>query len=246
MKYVRDNTGRFSERPHYEPHEIDGECERIITEFLRRANGRITWPVTTDDLTKLIEQHVEDLDLYADLSGLGSEVEGVTDFRPGRRPRVRIAAPLSDQDYRSNRLRTTLTHEFGHVHFHKFLFDVGEESLELFGPSRAAVAPTGAQRRDSHSCRRQSILDAPKIDWMEWQAGYACGAFLMPAGPVREAVHEFHSRGRGYRAVTAGSPEGIQLIAEIANRFDASRDAARVRLLKLSLLATGVERSIFE
>jgi len=35
-------------------------------------------------------------------------------------------------------------------------------------------------------CYRDNILDAAQTDWMEWQAGYVCGALLMPASKVRE------------------------------------------------------------
>ena len=30
MRYVRDRTGRFSMRPHYEPAELDQECEKVL------------------------------------------------------------------------------------------------------------------------------------------------------------------------------------------------------------------------
>ena len=68
MRYVPDRTGRFSQRPHYEPKELDRECETIITKFLKERNGTANFPVTTDDLTVLIERDTESLDLYADLS----------------------------------------------------------------------------------------------------------------------------------------------------------------------------------
>lgn len=36
MKWVRDKTGRFPQRPHYLPAEIDDECERQIRAFLTK------------------------------------------------------------------------------------------------------------------------------------------------------------------------------------------------------------------
>lgn len=33
MRYVKDKTGRFNERPHYEPQELDHACEKIIVDF---------------------------------------------------------------------------------------------------------------------------------------------------------------------------------------------------------------------
>src|SRR5208282_4225053 len=118
VKYVRDNTGRFSERPYYKFEELDRECEDIITRFLKERHGKVEYPVTTEDLTLLIESDTNDFDPYADLSGYGSDVEGLTEFRPGGKPNVKIAERLSNDERRENRLRTTLTHEYGHVRFH--------------------------------------------------------------------------------------------------------------------------------
>jgi len=131
MKLVRDTTGRFLERPHYEPKELDQECESLICGFLKGKYGSAIFPVSTDDLATLIEQEAEDLDLYADLSMYGENVEGVTIFIPGGKPEVKIAKELSEDSRRENRLRTTLTHEFGHVHFHSYLFEPAAPSMEV-------------------------------------------------------------------------------------------------------------------
>jgi hypothetical protein len=122
MKLVPDQIHGLGLRPHYEPAELDREFERIVCAF-RRRRGNVDGPLTTDDLTLLIEDHVEDLDLYADLQSLGEGVEGVTAFAPGRKARVLISEGLSSAN-RENRLRTTLAHEFGHVHLHKYIIDL--------------------------------------------------------------------------------------------------------------------------
>ena len=95
MQWVKDRTGRFSQRPHYLPEELDEECEDVVCDFLRARHQKVKYPISTDDLTVLIETFAEDLDLYADLSDEGSHVEGVTDFFRGRRPKVRISGHLS-------------------------------------------------------------------------------------------------------------------------------------------------------
>jgi len=33
VRYVKDMTGRFAMRPHYEPAELDRECEQILAAF---------------------------------------------------------------------------------------------------------------------------------------------------------------------------------------------------------------------
>ena len=71
MRYVADRSGRFTQRPHYEPKELDRECEAIVSAFLRERHGSVAYPLTTDDLTVLIERDTESLDQYADLSAYG-------------------------------------------------------------------------------------------------------------------------------------------------------------------------------
>jgi len=109
-------NGPLRQTPHYLPEELDEECERIIMEFLKQKYGSADFPIGTDDLTVLIEQKA-DLDSYADLSHEEGDVEGVTEFTPGQRPVVKIADRLNVPNM-ENRLRTTLTHEWGHVHLH--------------------------------------------------------------------------------------------------------------------------------
>jgi len=230
MKWVKDKTGRLSQRLHYLPDEIDDECERIIRDFLNKKYGKVEFPVKTDDLTVLIEQKA-DLDSYADLSGEPGEVEGVTEFTPRQRPIVRISGALSEQNM-ENRLRTTLTHEFGHVHFHQFMFD----DLQNQPPSLFA------QQAQAHTnkCHRDNMIGASDRDWMEWQAGYACGAILMPVAALLETVKRFREDKKlPYANLAAGSEHGQQLITMVTSTFQTSRDAARVRLLKRGVLADG-------
>lgn len=125
MKWVADPTGRFRCRPHYDRAELDSECERMVSRFLEQRHGKSAFPISTDDLTVMIEQDTSDLDLYADLSGEGEDVEGLTDFFLHRRPAVKLAQELSLDSRRLNRLRTTLAHEYGHVKFHTFLWNAG-------------------------------------------------------------------------------------------------------------------------
>jgi hypothetical protein len=171
--------------PYYLPEELDAECERVILSFLNKKYGNIEFPIKTDDLTVFIEEQA-DLDSYADLSGEGDHVEGVTEFQSGKRPVVRIAEALN-ASHLENRLRTTLTHEYGHVHFHRFMFeDLQGKSPSLFGH---------ADEAQGNKCHRDHMLNAPERDWMEWQAGYAClcGTYSLLS---REMRPTFGTRGR--------------------------------------------------
>jgi hypothetical protein len=73
---------------------------------------------------------------------------------------------------------------------------------------------------------------------MEWQAGYACGAILMPASALIEAAQAFRAKNRlPFTNLLVNSAAGQDLIGMVASTFQTSRDAARVRLLKKEILA---------
>ena len=74
VRYIRDTTGRFPERPYYEQEDLDQECESIIVSFLRSIHHEVRFPIETEDLKKLIERDADDLDCYADLSEYGMDV----------------------------------------------------------------------------------------------------------------------------------------------------------------------------
>lgn len=229
MRYVRDNTGRFPQRPHYDPKELDRLFEQTITEFLRGRHGLVEFPISTDDLTVLIEQECEDLDSYADLSEYGAHVEGVTEFRRNRKPRVRISQHLGEAENRQNRYRTTLTHEFGHVKLHGYLFALDEPSTGLL-QERA--------RQNVIACKRDTIVGARQTDWMEWQAGYACSALLMPRTAAMRVAGEYVRAQGLFGAVSPADGHGQALISLFVERFGVSREAARVRLSVLGVLGT--------
>ena len=227
MHWTRDRTGRFPERPYYEPEELDQDCEHLITTFLRDRHGAVAFPIATDDLTVLIEQAGAALDLYADLSAHGGIVHGFTEFAPGRKPLVRISQQLSETPRYEHRLRTTLTHEWGHVWFHRALWEARCRLGHLFESSR----------RLTYRCHRARMIGAPKADWAEWQAGYVSGALLMPVSALRVVIRRFLERERRLRGpFPVSSSAGYTLIHDVAAAFAVSADAARIRLLQCGAL----------
>ena len=100
MKWLSDPTGRFDQRPYYEQGELDGRCERVVSDFLREFYGQMLVPIPTGALLKLIERDAADLDLYANLIAEGEGVEGVTYFYPSARPKVKILRALTEQTHR--------------------------------------------------------------------------------------------------------------------------------------------------
>ena len=188
------------------------------------ASGRISYPISTNDLTILLEQKAGNLDLFADLSKYGEDVEGVTEFYSNNKPTVLISRQLSEQPNRENRYRTTLTHEFGHVHLHGFLLSGGQKNMF-----------TG-DIKENNRCKRENILNATKNDWMEWQAGYASGALLIPITPLKDLCRTFYQANSLLTVSGVNTPEGRQLIRKVVDSFHVSEDAAQVRLLQLKLL----------
>jgi Zn-dependent peptidase ImmA (M78 family) len=217
VNWTRDNTGRFRQRPHYTDKELEQICEDAICGFLRERHGKATFPVSTADLTVLIEQHVDDLDSYGDLD---DNIDGLTHFFPEKRPKVKIAARLQ-QPYLENRLRTTLTHEHGHVILHGFLFGEESDLRRLFD---------GEPKETRSTCHRDQ-MHGGSTDWMEWQAGFACGALLMPQSELARVVKAFrHAENMPYTEIGVTSDAGKRLIERVMEEFLVSEDAARVRL----------------
>jgi len=99
VRWIRDRTGRFPVRPHYELDELETECEQIIRGFLERRYGQIIIPVPTDALRVLIESEAAALNVHADLSDEGDDIHGITEFFPGARPSVSIARELTVQSW---------------------------------------------------------------------------------------------------------------------------------------------------
>jgi hypothetical protein len=91
--------------------------------------------------------------------------------------------------------------------------------------------------RTSIKCKRDNIFGASEYDWMEWQAGYVCGAVLMPHTRVKGIAKEHFESIRQRGPLEVKSPAAAALIGRIVEAFQVSTDAARVRLLKLKILS---------
>jgi hypothetical protein len=195
MRWLRDATGRFPRRPHYETDELESVCADLLLE-VRQLRPQHETAITTDDLSVLLEHHAADLDLYAELP---AEFDGVTDFSRDARPRVRIAARLSSQVRFEHRLRTTLAHELAHVVLHNFIwwFDPGVP----FDPR--ALSPRCALRQRS-------------VDWMEWQANYCAGALLVPASELESETGTVWERSSSGRALIRKVQARYAVSAQVA------------------------------
>ena len=223
MRYVRDTIHGFRERPHYEAPELDSMFEKLVADHLRSKHGKVEFPISTDDITTLIERDVADLDQYADLAMYGSGVEGVTEFVRAGKPKVSISNHVHRFE---NRLRTTLTHEYGHVILHAYLFALEQRQLPV----------DGNRKPNAIYCKRDTMISASKTDWMEWQAGYVSGAALMPRTYLKRVVGDIQQQRNIYGPSSPTSENGVALIDAVVNGFAVSREAATVRLKILGIL----------
>lgn len=66
VRMIPDKSGRFAERPFFTDKELDSDCELLISELLQKRYGKVEYPVLTDDITVLIENHDAELDCHAD------------------------------------------------------------------------------------------------------------------------------------------------------------------------------------
>ena len=229
MSWSVDKSGRFPQRLYLRPVEIDRDCERLVTTFLQKRHGEVRFPLSTDELTVLVEQHCSTLDPYADLSEEGDEVEGMTCFLPDQLPQVLISVQLTEQANRQNRLRTTLAHELGHAFYHRAVFD------HLFAAPPHMFEAARAEPRTV--CKRDAMMGTGEFVWLEWQAGYFSGAILMPAQQVRRSVGDL-LRGQGiHGAAVIGTPSARDAEQHVMAGYQVSAEAAQVRLRKLGLVA---------
>ncbi len=215
MKWVDDPSGRFPARPFYEATELDALGARLAGEGARGRAWRAPGPLDTDALLVLVEAHVGDLDLYADLeTEFGRRVEAMTEFRPGEAPVVRVERRLALDPRWHPRLRFTLAHELGHVVLHRDLWERRFAQLALLPGAPSAAAHSTEPRGNG------------RVDWLEWQAGHLAAALLMPAPAFA---------GLG-RPPFAGTPEGDRLVDAVARAFGVSVEAAEARVRQLGRL----------
>lgn len=225
MKHIADRTGRFAYRPYFLDGELDDFCEMAITSYMAGHSGGIVLPIPTDRLITLIERDAAELDTYADLSEEGTNVQGLTKFQPCEKPYVFIDGSLSAEG-REHRLRTTLAHEWGHVALHDAPYQEKAAVGDLFSAPNTQTA----------KCKRDDIVGAGQSDWIEWQAGYVCGALLMPKTYVLASANRFCDRYHAHGRIVAGTGWVDQLAEYVSRNFQVSKDAARIRIVQIGLV----------
>lgn len=202
---------------------------------LRRAN-LLPDPGQADlsvDIEAFVETH---LGLALDVGAvLDADVLGMTEFVPGRHPKISISRDLTGSALASEdatfgligRWRATVAHEASHVVLHRVLFEVDQRQNSLFHSLEGSDQPDHLMRCLN---RDVSFQDGPS-DWKEVQANRGMAALLMPK-PVFVAAfdQEAERLNATERPIAQGSPQQEWLVGRLASRFTVSKQAARIRL----------------
>jgi hypothetical protein len=234
MRWYRGLEG--DERLWLEPSEI----ETIMEDELRKADLLPSIERPAVQVERFIEGHLgAELDQYADLS---PDVLGVTEFRPGRPPRVLINKDLTgstmDADWVApgieGRWRATLAHKGVHILLHRVLFELNADQTSLLGPE----APAPEAQHLMRCLKREVAFGARTSDWREVQANRGMAALLMPRAiflPV--ATAEIRGRPSTGGRLVAGSQAILEVARGLAERFAVSRQAVTIRLATLGFVS---------
>jgi hypothetical protein len=220
------------------------DIELMMEDELRGANLLPAAANPAVDIEVFLERHLKvSLDQHADLP---ADVLGLTEFFPGKTPRVAINKDLTgsaiDEDESPlglrGRWRATLAHEASHVFIHRPLFELPPEQGRLFGDS-----PEPAQEGQRlMRCQKRSVLyRGTSSDWREVQANQGMAALLMPRS-VFLAVATFLQGANG--PSMPGSADARRLVVDLASRFEVSRQAADIRLSTLGVLGPAGQRAL--
>ena len=229
MKTFRSKSDPFSERPHFEPSEID----RICDDELRKEELYPNSPEAIR-IDRFVEKRFRVVPQYEDLP---EGVLGFTKFTKKGVEAIVIAASLDAEKGKvaERRVRTTLAHEAGHGLLHAYLFALDEKPLHLFDA-------------DSHSDQKILCRDVQGEErksraydgrWWEFQANRAMGGLLCPRTLVQEALKPFLVPSGSLGAVALDEKRREAAVRTLADIFDVNPIVAKIRVNELYPAETG-------
>ncbi len=233
--------------------QFEDEAAILLAEYGAK-HGQVTAPPIPID--EIVELHLELVLEFNDMR----QLFGVDDVHGAlwvNRRRVGIDRRMEPTDNPAmlGRYHFTLAHEAGHWRLHRHLFQRVANQLRLL--------PEGIDRPE-YICRSSDT--AP----IEFQANRFASCLLMPREMVKQAWHEWHGdmapiylddlKGEQEAAVAAGvqrhrgfnsGEAGDNILLEQASRplaeiFEVSPEAMRIRLESLGFLVRKKEKMLFE
>ena len=229
MKTFRSKSGPFSERPHFEPSEID----RICADELRKVGLYPNSPEAIR-IDRFVEKRFGIVPQYEDLP---EGILGFTKFTKKGVETIVIAAALDAEKGKvaERRVRTTLAHEAGHGLLHAYLFALDEKPLHLFD----------ADSHSDHKILCRDVQDEERKGraydgrWWEFQANRAIGGLLCPKTLVQEALKPFLVSIGCLGAVTLDEKRRDGAVRTLADIFDVNPAVAKIRINELYPAETG-------
>jgi len=229
MKTFHTKSGPFSQRPHFEPSEID----RICDDELRKAGLYPASPQAVR-VDRFIEKR---FGVSHDYQDLPEGVLGYTRFTKTGVDAIIISAALEAEKGKvaERRVRTTLAHEAGHGLLHAYLFALEKKPLHLFDAD--------SQADHKILCRDVKEDEGQKRPydgrWWEFQANRAMGGLLCPKALVHDALKPFMRPIGSLGAVILDESTRGDAIREIADVFDVNPVVARIRINEMFPTETG-------
>ncbi len=220
MKTFRTQSGPFSERPHFEPREID----QICFDELRKAGcyPDAPGPVRID---RFVEKR---FGVVAQYEELPNGVLGYTKFGKTGVETIVISAALDAEAGKvaERRIRSTIAHEAGHGLLHAYLFALEDQGLSLFD--------TDSRDKSKILCRdvQDEGQRRPGYDgrWWEFQANRAIGGLLMPRKLVEAALAPYLVPSGSLGGVVLAEGQGGDATRSLAEVFDVNPVVARIRI----------------
>ena len=216
----------------------------MMEDELRHASLMPTGDQAAVDVERFVEQHLKaQLDRHANLD---ANVLGMTEFKPRKPPRVSINADLTgsalDDDDSApglrGRWRATVAHEAAHIVLHRMLFELNPDQGALID-----TATTGSHPRLMRCLKREVVFRSLASDWREVQANKGMAALLMPSKVFSKVARAQLAQLGSGPDLRAGSPAALLVAAQLAGRFDVSKQAASIRLATLGFTtAVGAQR----
>jgi Zn-dependent peptidase ImmA (M78 family) len=250
---ARRSVAIRSEVPFLHEKQIERDAECLLQEFAEKFYEVVEPPVPVDEIAELYLQLALE---YKDMKSLFpfADVHGAIWFERGLIGIDKTLDPDVDPT-RRGRYHFTLAHEMGHWRLHRqhYLKNPGERLLFEDGSQEPDVVCRSSERKKP----------------VEWQADAFAARLLMPRKLVYAAWSEF--RGGDGRSVELrellaansgvplfyrGQPAATEEVRDIAvkedfcrplaERFEVSREAMRIRLEGLDLIVRERPKTLFE
>jgi len=229
MKTYRPKSGPFSERPHFEPSEID----RICADELQKESLYPNSPEAIR-IDRFVEKRFNVVPQYEDLP---KGVLGFTKFTKKGVEAIVVATALDAEkgEVADRRVRTTLAHEAGHGLLHAYLFALDDKPLHLFDAD--SQSDHKILCRDVRGDERKN--QAYDGRWWEFQANRAISGLLCPKTLVQESLKPFLVTIGSLGAVTLDEKRREGAVRTLADIFDVNPIVAKIRINELYPAETG-------